>query len=44
MKPKWDSCNENKKDVMMETGVMNAAFVVKKSNIFGNTYMFSVQG
>jgi hypothetical protein len=24
MKPKWDSWNQDKKDVMMETGVMNA--------------------
>jgi len=33
MKPKWDSCNEDKKDGMMETGVMNAGFVVKESNV-----------
>jgi len=44
MKPKLDSRNLDKKDVMMETGVMNAGFVVKESNVFDKAYMFSVQG
>ena len=28
---------------MMEPGVMNAGFVVKETNVFDKTYMFSVQ-